>query len=313
MLNLRQCVPMFLVPLLLFAFNSVSFAVDSEQVLYAFTAGASGAIPSSSLIMDASGNLYGTTSEGGILSDCEEFSGCGVVYELTRTGSGWQETAIYSFQSQFDGEDPSGNLVFDSSGNLYGTTVYGGNNPAPNCRMGCGTVFELSPNGDGTWSKTTIHSFQSHGDGESPYGLTIDAAGNLYGLTQYGGTGTRGVVYKLLPPTQKGEPWTEQIIYDFADFETAPNPGLTFDRQGNLYGTYYQQYICYVGCGAVFQLKPAQGTWTETDLFDFSGGGNGGNPMAGVIVDNYGNVYGTAVEGGNNWGMAFELKPGQSP
>lgn len=284
---------------------------STEKVLYAFTGGTDGAYPSSSLIMDAAGNLYGTTSGGGNPSDClsDSASGCGVVFELTFSNGAWQESVLYAFQGGLDGQEPSGNLLFDSSGNLYGTTVLGGTDTS--CTGGgCGTVFELSPGQDGNWNKTVLHNFQANTDGAYPVGLTFDLAGNLYGVTTVGGSGERGTAYKLSPPKQKGDPWTEEIIYEFADFETVPSPGLVFDAKGNLYGTYSALYGCYVGCGAVFQLKPAQGSWTETDLFDFSGGGNGGNPLAGVIFDGRGNLYGTGSEGGNNWGMAFRLMPG---
>jgi hypothetical protein len=283
----------------------------SEKVLYSFTGGSDGGFPSSSLVMDAAGNLYGTTAAGGTKGDCssDRIPGCGVVFKLTSVNGSWQESVLYAFQGGPDGAYPRGNLVFDASGNLYGTTYYGGTGTCST--EGCGTAFELSPNQNGSWIKTTLYSFQNQPDGAFPDGLTFDSSNNLYGVATAGGTNGRGAAYELSPPQQQGNPWTEKIIYNFQDFETQPNPVLVFDSQGNLYGTYFQLYACFptTGCGAVFQLKNTGGTWTLTDLFDFTGGGNGGEPMAGVILDSQGNLYGTGAQGGNNWGMVFELKP----
>jgi uncharacterized repeat protein (TIGR03803 family) len=281
-----------------------------EKVLYQFTGGADGGYPSSSLVMDTSGNLYGTTGYGGSIGGSCGNSGCGVVFELTPSGNGsWQESVLYAFQGAPDGDFPTGNLVFDASGNLYGTTSRGGTSANCNNEGGCGTVFELSPNSDG-WTETVLYDFQNTPDGAGPAGLTFDAHGSLYG-TAGGGSNSRGVVYKLSPPKhQVGGKWTERVLYSFSGFGVIPNPGVVFDGQGNLYGTYYDIDVqfCTLGCGAVWQLKHAQGQWTETDLYDFLGGGNGGQPAAGVIRDNQGNLYGTGADGGNNFGMVFELR-----
>jgi hypothetical protein len=285
-----------------------SWANATEQVLYGFKGGADGAFPSSSLVMDSAGNLYGTASEGGNPSGCVSnyAPGCGVVFELASVNGAWQESVLYAFLGGSDGESPSGNLVFDASGNLYGTTSRGGTGTACGT-VGCGTVFELSPNPNGGWTKTSLYNFRSEPDGAFPVGLTFDGSRKLYGITTAGGSGGRGVVYELSRSGQDG-PGIEKVIYSFSTFETQPNPVLVFDSEGNLYGTYYQLYSCYPGCGAVFQLKQSGGIWTESRMVDFSGGGNGGEPMAGVILDNEGNLYGTGAEGGNNWGMAFEIK-----
>jgi uncharacterized repeat protein (TIGR03803 family) len=290
---------------------SLALSLDASQhaktkFLYRFAGKTDGAYPSSSLLMDASGHLYGTTSQGGNPNVCPDpyAPGCGVVFELIPSfHSQWQENVLYTFQGASDGLGPSGGLVFDASGNLYGTTAEGGTGTY--CSAGCGTVFKLSANRGGAWTKTVLHNFQGQSDGAFPAGLTLDASGHLYGITTSGGSSDRGTVYEL--SGQGG--WTEKVLYSFSNFEIALNPGLVFDREGNLYGSFYQLYSCYPGCGAVFQLKPANGSWTETDLYDFRGGGNGGEPMGGVILDKWGNVYGTGAEGGNGYGIAFAIKP----
>jgi len=284
-----------------------------EKVLYRFNGGTDGAIPSSGLV-DAAGNLYGTTAAGGNLSDCTQYygQGCGVIFELTLTHGKWKETVLYAFQGVGsegvkDGQNPMGGLVFDAAGNIYGTTYEGGTSTACTGLPGCGTVFELSPKGDGSWTETVLYSFQNGSDGALPSGITMDGSGNLYGTTIAGGSAGRGTVWELSPPQHKGGRWRETTIYPFQDFEIAANPGLVFDGKGNLYGSWYQLYSCYPGCGVAYELKRTGKSWQETDLFDFSGGGNGGEPMAGVILDSKGNLYGTGDEGGNNQGIAFEL------
>jgi uncharacterized repeat protein (TIGR03803 family) len=285
---------------LIAALTLCALAHATGKVLYRFTGGADGAGPSSSLVMDASGNLYGTTYDGGSTSgSCG--SGCGVVFELTRSGSDWKESVLYAFQGVPDGAHPTGNLLFDTSGNLYGTTSRGG--ASTNCQSeGCGTVFELSPNSGG-WTETVLYNFQNSSDGVGPAGLTFDASGNLYGTT------AGRSVYELSPSQQRGGAWVEHTLYSVGG--GTPNPGLIFDGQGNLYGTYYDLdfQFCnpFFGCGAVFELKPGHGQWIETDLYHFLGSGNGGQPAAGVIRDSKGNLYGTGAEGGNNFGIVFEL------
>ena len=283
-------------------------AAVHEKVLYRFVGGTDGAHPSSSLLLDAAGNLYGTTVDGGNLPNCFSGLGCGVVFKLTPpSGNGkWKETVLYAFQGGTDGLEPTGGLVFDNAGNLYGTTYGGGTGTACTYVPGCGTVFELSPKG-GHWIEKVLYSFQNGTDGALPSGLTIDASGNLYGTTIAGGAAGRGTVYELSPPQHKRGQWAETTLYAFQDFEIQANPGLVFDPKGNLYGTWYQLYSCYPGCGAVFELKHAGKYWQETDLYDFRGGGNGGEPMAGIVFDDKGHVYGTGAEGGNNQGIAFEV------
>ena len=276
-------------------------AAARERVLYQFSGGSDGAVPSSGLVMDTAGHLYGAASFGGDSKNCS--GGCGVIFELTSTNGKWREAVLYAFHGGTDGVGPSGDLVFDSAGNLYGTTFRGGSGT---CTGGCGTVFELSPNG-GSWTETVLYSFQDGGDGALPVGLTIDASGKLYGVTTTGGT-EFGTIFELSPSGENGGVWKETTLYSFQAFEIQANPGLVFDAKGNLYGSWFPLYSCYSGCGVVFDLKRANGGWEETDLYAFHGGGYGGEPMAGVILDKQGRLYGTGSEGGNNWGIAFELK-----
>jgi len=280
-------------------------AAGHEKVLYRFTGATDGAFPDSSMLLDSHGNLYGTTSGGGDQS-CSIYGnpGCGVVFELMPSSKGtWQEQIIYAFQGGADGIWPSGNLLIDASGNLYGTTMYGGSYTV--CTgYGCGTVFELSPNGDGTWTKTLLYEFQGSSEGAYPSGLVFDKAGNLYGITDV----AYGVIYELSPPKQHGQTWTKNTLYTFHSFGGEPDPYLGFDSKGNLYGAWFDAFGG--GDGAAYELARTGNSWQETDLYDFVGGGYGGQPMGGVTRDGKGHVFGTGSTGGNDFGIAFELNSG---
>jgi len=263
-----------------------------EKVIYRFAGAADGAYPSSSLTMDNSGNLYGTTAEGGIIG-CYGI-GCGVVFQLKPTAGGrWVPNVIHAFQPEIDGTGPSGNLVFDASGNLYGTTAEGG-------AYKCGTAFELSPDGSGMWKETILHNFGGSSDGCDPEGLTLDAEGNLYGVTGSGGS----LIYELSPPEQPGGEWTETILYDMG-FGNWAAPDLAFDTMGNIHDTWYPNFCC----GGVFELtRIGVKNWQKADLYDFPGGGNGGEPESGVLLVNNGHMFGTTFTGGNDQGLVFEMK-----
>jgi len=214
------------------------------QVLYTFTDGQDGAYPSSLLIFDSAGNLYGTTTSGG-LPGCQGF-GCGTVYKLTSSGSGWAEHTLYSFLDGTDGSAPSAGVLMDSAGNLYGAT--------PGSNVTGGTVFELTPSG-GNWTFNLAYDLS--GDGPGPtQNLVRDAAGNLYGATWGDGLYGQGVVFKLTP-TNGG--WTYTSLHDFTGGSDGGNAlgGLAMDSNGNIYGTTYMGGLPGCGyCGVVFEITP---------------------------------------------------------
>jgi len=277
---------------------------QTETVLYSFgRQTADGAYPFAVPIFDNSGNLYGTTATGGA-------QGRGTIFELTAAGS---EKVLYSFGSQpHDGGDPYAGLIFDKSGNLYGTTSYGGAYKCSNA-YDCGTVFELTADG----TEKVLHSFGNSGyygpkgDGTDPFaGLIIDSAGNLYGTTSLGGDLECGgygcgTVFKLTPKGRGN--FKEKVLYRFGSHPAdglSPYAGLIFDNAGNLYGT--TSGGGYYGYGTVFELTAAG---KEKILYSFgSYRGDGLDPVAGLTFDNAGNLYGTTSEGGAyTVGTVFEL------
>ena len=281
-----------------------------ETPVYSFGSLPDGQGPESRVIFGPDGALYGTTYQGGA-NAC-----CGTVFKLqppahscASVSCPWRETILYSFTSLADGAYPVGDLVFDRSGNLYGTTAGGGTG---SCQVGCGTVFELSPNGNGAWTKTTLHSFQGGaGDGASPdSALLIDSAGNLYGTTAVGGSyycyskPTCGTVFEMSP---SGSGWTETVLHVFTDGPDGGNPaGLVFDSEGNLYGA-ASSGPGEFGAGTIFELTPYQGGgWTFTVSYTFSDIGVS-FPNA-PTMDAAGNIYGGSQNGGvYGTGAAYKL------
>src|ERR1019366_5953849 len=207
-------------------FCHTSYCPWIETPLYKFSGGADGSNPyGATVVFDAAGNLYGTTYGGGGGS-CS--GGCGVVYKLTPAGSGWTESTVYTFTGGADGAAPWAGVTLDQAGNLYGTTSSGG-------AFSGGTVYELSPAGSG-WTQKTLHSFQlSQTDGANPYaGLIFDQSGNLYGATQYGGSGGGGTVFELSP---SGGNWIFTTLYSFSGSgggrAKGPVADLVMDGAGN--------------------------------------------------------------------------------
>jgi uncharacterized repeat protein (TIGR03803 family) len=232
----------------------------SETTLYSFTGGSDGCTPTAGIILDTSGNVYGVTNDGGA-GFCN--SGYGVVFEVDTAGN---ETVLHTFDGG-NGSNPNAQLFFDSKGNLYGMTENGGTSGV--CQGGCGTVFEVSPGQNGTWSEKVLYSFCSTGgcaDGDDPARgpLVIDADGNLYGTTEAGG-----------------------------------------DSQN-----------CNGGCGVVFKLDTAG---NETVLHSFTGGADGAVPFAGLTIGSAGTLYGAASAGGDlkcadgsdgfGCGVVFKMTP----
>jgi uncharacterized repeat protein (TIGR03803 family) len=267
-----------------------------EKVLYSFQGYPSdGGQPSSGLIFDKAGNLYGVTGVDGAY-------GQGVVYELSPDGHGsWTETVLHNFISgdPQDGEGPSGSLVMDKDGNLYGMTVQGGS-------AGLGTVFEVSPNGNGKWTESLLYSFQGGNDGANPVNCTLLLKGTtLYGTTNAGGPANDGTVLKLTYSTKKAQ-WKESVLYAFPGGANgaAPYAGLVADPNGNLYGT--TTTGVYGEGGPVFELvKGPKNTWAEQVLYtDFRGS------YAGLVRNKTGNLYGTAeFYGADYYGAVFEVTP----
>jgi uncharacterized repeat protein (TIGR03803 family) len=274
------------------------------SVLHNFTGGADGAQPYVGLTMDPAGNLYGTAIFGGVPGGCYG-SGCGTVFKLSRTGSNWIFSPLYSFTGSTDGSLPAGRVVRGPNGTLYGTTLQGG---ADNT----GVVFNLHPPAHisgrvfSPWIETVLYQFGGVSDGNYPVGdLLFDAAGNIYGTTQNGGyecedTVYCGTVYELTP---HGSSWTESILYEFTSGSVAiPLAGVISDQAGNLYGTTWD------GNGAVFELIHSGSGWTENNLYQFGALGDGHSPAAGVIFDPAGHLYGTTQYGGaHGVGTVFEL------
>ncbi len=274
----------------------------TETVLYRFTGGTDGRYPQyGDLTFDAAGNLYGTTAYGGDPSCNRSGGGCGVVFELSRSGGGWTESVLYAFPGAPEsGAEPFSGVTFDSAGNLFGTTF-----------LVDSTVYELSPSGSG-WTQTILHTL-SGDDGAYPIGgVAFDQQGNLYGTTDYGGNGI-GTVFQLQPANGN---WNFNLLYNWGG---GPGPGPTdtptLDAAGNVYGTTSGGIT---GFGGVFKLTPGANGWTYTDLYDFGDPhlSDGFTPLGGVVLDGNGNLYGTTSEGGNfnppcgeGCGVVWEMTP----
>ena len=266
------------------------FKMDTSHnvtVLYSFSGSPDAANPSGPLLMDSSGNLYGTTVWGGA-------SNYGTVFKVSSTG---EETVLYSFAGgPNDGMNPEGGVIGDAAGNLYGTTQGGGNGKGCGYYY-CGVVFELNASGQ----ETILHNFSgSVDDGANPWaGLLRDAAGNLYGTTVYGGANGLGTVFKL------DTTGAVTLLHSFTGTDGAYVYGRVIaDSKGNLYGTAYEGGKSRVG--TVFKLNKAN---KLTVLHDFTGKTDGAYPADGLVRDAAGNLYGTTAQGGSssNFGTVFKV------
>lgn len=303
------------------AIGAVSLAsAVTEKVLYSFS-GPDGNGPDAGLISDSAGNLYSTTIFGGVNNavPCGG-PGCGVVFELSPTANGLEETVLYNFCSLTncaDGASPLSALTLDPAGNLYGTTYAGGEVPCHykngTYSNGCGVVFEVSPNSDGTWMYTVVHLFTGGVDGANPQGpLVSDSAGNLYGTANEGGVGQNGVIFELTKGTDGS--WTQTILHAFRGPDgSEPTGSLTLDSSGNLYGTTIAGGGSGTSCGTVGQLLPPSqpgGPWTGNILHSFNNGSDGCHPFSGVVFDTSGALYGTNSQGGTGGnGIVFKGTP----
>jgi uncharacterized repeat protein (TIGR03803 family) len=273
----------------------------TETVLYSFTGGADGKYPTTGLIMDSAGNLYGTTLEG------DSNAPFGTVFELSPSGGGWTEKVIYALGSlNFYREGGAEGLTLGAAGNIFLTEQL--------------SVVELSPNGDGVWNPSLIHTFTSDNFAQYVYSggpVVLDQAGNLYGTRTRGGAEGFGVVYEL-SPLRDGK-WKKEDLYSFGRSEAFPWGGVVFDAAGNLYGATIGEDGLFTphgnfGAGTVFELLPqaGSGSYQEKVLWTFSSNNfaDGVLPLGGVILDSAGNVYGTTFEGGNpGGGVVFEVTP----
>jgi uncharacterized repeat protein (TIGR03803 family) len=267
------------------------FKMDTNNkvtVLYSFAGPPDAANPSGPLLMDRSGNLYGTTVWGGA-------SNQGAVFKLTSSG---HETVLYSFAGYpDDGSNPEGGVISDPDGNLYGTTDGGGDGAGCGGYIyGCGVVFEL----DTVGHETVLHTFNGDGDGAIPWaGLLRDAAGNLYGTTVEGGTSGLGTVFQL------DTTGTLTLLHSFTGTDGSyPYGAVIRDAKGNFYGTAYEGGSSQVG--TVFKLNKSG---KLTVLHNFKGNTDGAYPPAALVRDTAGNLYGTTAQGGSShdFGTVFKV------
>jgi uncharacterized repeat protein (TIGR03803 family) len=278
-------------------------------ILHTFSGQGDGGTPYAGLTIDQGGNFYGTTSTGG--------AGYGTVFKLTRSGSNWILSTLYTFQGGDDGGYPAARVVFGPDHVLYGTTSGEGDNG------GHGTVFLLRPPShpcrsvNCPWMETVLYRFTGTDDGGNPgYGdLTFDAAGNIYGTTMAGGADCSpdyncGVVFQL---SRSGGSWTESVLHSFSqtgDDGSVPYGGVVQDTAGNLYGTTVIGGVD--NGGALFRLTRSGSGWTVTVLHSFPTGLNDGyDPTGSLIVDQQGNLYGTTTfgPGGAGGGTVYQLHP----
>jgi uncharacterized repeat protein (TIGR03803 family) len=294
---------------LLFALCTTAESAQAGTVLalHVFRGGSDGAEPGGTLMFDRAGNIYGTTTLGGETPNCSSAAGdsCGTIFKISSGGAYKILYTLCALPNCSDGAVPSAALIEDKQGNLYGTTEYGG---STKCAFGCGVVFRVSPGG----VETVVHAFLGPpNDGSNPVStLRADRVGDLYGTTEDGGTNNAGTLFKIAPDGR------EKILHVFGSASDGGNPGagVVVDTEGNLYGT--TEFGGTYGGGAVYKL--AHGG-TESVLYSFTGGSDGGDPSGSLVADQSGNLYGTTNYGGGSstpWcryggcGTVFKIAPG---
>jgi uncharacterized repeat protein (TIGR03803 family) len=255
--------------------------------LYSFKGGGDGAAPAfGSLVIGGGRALFGTTEAGGNFGT--DFAICDCP---------GREVQIHSFGTGTDGAQPIGGVVLDSAGNFYGTTSLGGT-------LGGGTVFEEKRSGT-SWTESVIYNFTGGDDGSNPpAGVTVDAHGNLFGTSSFGGANNDGVVYEL---SRSGSTWKQAVLYTFQGLDDGQNPvgGVVIDPAGNLYGTTFDGGVN--GGGTVYEMSPARGGWTFTTIYSFTGAYGG--PYNKLTLAK-GNIYSfTNAGGANGFGSVFKLAP----
>ncbi len=303
------------IALILVILLSQSAQAQQFNVIHYFTGGQDGANPYAGVTVDASGNLYGTTSLGGVTDGCAGYSGaygCGTVYKLARTDSGWLFNPIYTFTGGDDSRSPLARVVFGPNGALYGTSS-GTDFAGPDF----GNVFSLKPAASACktalcpWTQEVIYRFNGGSDGANPQSeVVFDQAGNLYGTTRFlGYTGDPcdlpgcGVVFELTPSNGG---WKQSVLHAFRSGDgMQPFAGVILDKDGKLYGTAaFGDGFRYDG--SVYQLTLTGSGWAETTLYRFKIYGDvGTSPVGGLVLDQQGNLYGATLQ----QGVVFKLSP----
>jgi hypothetical protein len=286
---------------ILLIFVATQVQAQTFTVLHTFTGGDDGAAPLAGVTADEVGNLYGTAERGGFTGSGCGSAGCGTVFRLKHSRDGWLLNPLYIFQGGADGINPQAAIVIGPNGSLYSTNQGGAHNS--------GAVFNLRPPATACssvlcyWTKTEVYQFLGVPDGAGPRGtLVFDRSGNIYGVTQVGGTEDYGIVYEL---THSAGGWMESVLYSGL---SSPFSGVIFDSAGNLYGTSLQggelEY------GSVYQLVHSGSGWTLNTLSSFEDEGDGNEPEGGLIFDAAGNLLGTTTGGGNDGsGTVFQMTP----
>ncbi len=277
---------------------AAAFCPWTESVLHSFVGGSNdGALPRAKVAFDPTGNLFGTTYQGGVYTaNCNSGANwCGTIFELTHSNGSWTESVPYFFTGGNDGANPVAALTPDAAGNLYGEASVNG-------AYGAGTLFQLAPSGSG-WGFNILHSF--HNNVGYPLGdLIFDPAGNLYGTTDFGINGG-GSVWEASP---SGGGWNFSILYSLSGFlQNGPYAGVVRDSAGNLYGTALG--LGQYNCGIVFELTPSTGGYTYTLLHEFTCETDGADPTGDLVLDAQGNLYGTAGGGAYGWGVVWQITP----
>ena len=314
-----NCVPSLLITFIIdVALLSTAVLLPAqESVLHRFGSGSDGIGPKTGVIADKSGNLYGTTFNGG--GGGSE----GTVFMLTHpqpSDNLWKETILHRFNNLAEGQYPWTGLVQDPAGNLFGTTWLSAGNHCAN--EVCGVIFELSPPSSGSkqWTYRVIYEFTGNADGGGPWqgaDLVRDSEGNLFGTTASGGSGQCiggcGVVFELSPVDGT---WTETVLYNFpadASGNGGGNGGVILDQSGNLYGTTYYGGSFNPWSGVFKLVRPSKpgGTWKYVTIHNLISNDEGTSPAAGLVFDSQGNLYGTTEFGGtsSDFGTVFRLTP----
>lgn len=265
----------------------ISFSCPwSETTLYTFATSSGYDTGRNDLMFDSVGNIYGAAVNGGAY-------GYGTIFEMTYSGGAWTKTDIFSFgASSGDGQNPSGGVVFDASGNIYVPTTAGG-------EYSCGVVDKLTLV-SGVWTETVLYSFNCSSYNGAGGTLVLDASGNIYGGTEFSGIGGGGCVYEL---THSG---VFNVLANFGGGAGGPVQGVAMDASGTLYGTTQNDGLYEEG--NIFKLTPSGGGWAYTSLHDFTGGTDGGLPQGKVAISSTGVLYGTAFNGGAGYGVLWEYQ-----